>query len=440
MLSVDENKRLTSIMPGTPMGELFRRYWHPIAASVEMDDRPTKSLRILGEDLVLYKDRSGTLGLIDALCPHRRVDLSYGIPEENGLRCMYHGWMFDETGQCIEQPFEETVHPDGRFKEKVKVKAYKVEELAGMIFAYMGPEPAPLLPRWEPFQWENGWSDIGTIELPCNWLQCMENSLDPVHLEWLHGYWGVWQQKQAAAALGKAEADTFPTIPQPHKKIGFDVFDYGVIKRRVTGNTDETHGDWAVGHPILFPQVLFVGSMTNCSLQYRIPVDDDNTKHMTWYFFKAAPGQTAEPQDKIPHWTVPLFEADGRMIADLVNHQDFVAWVTQGKNADRSREKLGESDKGVILYRKLLRDQMDIVADGGEPMGVVRDPKVNESIELPLERWSNLAHPGRLGKYTAAQAGRPLTHEDAIKRVVSTWAAQTPWEDEPTIPEGAGRS
>ncbi|MDA0799347.1 MAG: aromatic ring-hydroxylating dioxygenase subunit alpha [Chloroflexi bacterium] len=438
MLSVDENKRLTSIMPGTPMGELFRRYWHPIAASVEMDDRPTKSLRILGEDLVLYKDRSGTLGLIDSLCAHRRVDLSYGIPEEHGLRCMYHGWMFDETGQCIEQPFEETVHPDGRFKEKVRVKAYKVEELAGMIFAYMGPEPAPLLPRWEPFQ--NGWSDIGTIELPCNWLQCMENSLDPVHLEWLHGYWGVWQQKQAAAALGKVEADTFPTIPQPHKKIGFDVFDYGVIKRRVTGNTDETHGDWAVGHPILFPQVLFVGSMTNCSLQYRIPVDDDNTKHMTWYFFKAAPGQTAEPQDKIPHWTVPLFEEDGRLIADLVNHQDFVAWVTQGKNADRSREKLGESDKGVILYRKLLRDQMDIVADGGEPMGVVRDPKVNENIELPLERWSNLAHPGRLGKYTAAQAGRPLTHEDAIRRVVSTWAAQTPWEDEPTIPEGAGRS
>jgi 5,5'-dehydrodivanillate O-demethylase len=440
MLSVDENKRLTSIMPGTPMGELFRRYWHPIAASVEMDDRPTKSLRILGEDLVLYKDRSGTLGLIDKLCAHRRVDLSYGIPEENGLRCMYHGWMYDETGQCIEQPFEETVHPDGRFKEKVKINAYKVEELGGLIFAYMGPQPAPLLPRWEPFQWENGWSDIGTIELPCNWLQCMENSLDPVHLEWLHGYWGVWQQKQAAVAVGKSEAETFPTIPQPHKKIGFDVFDYGVIKRRITGNTDETHGDWAVGHPILFPQILFVGSMTNCSLQFRIPVDDENTKHMTWYFFRAAPGQTAEPQDKIPHWTVPLFESDGRLIADLVNHQDFVAWVTQGTNADRSREKLGESDKGIILYRKLLRDQMDIVADGGEPMGIVRDPKVNENIELPLERWSNLAHPARLGVYTAAQAARPMTHEDAIRRVVATWAAETPWQDEPTIPEGAGRS
>ncbi len=132
MLSVQENERLTSIMPGTAMGELFRRYWHPIAASGELDDHPTKALRILGEDLVLYKDRSGTLGLIDKLCPHRRVDLSYGIPEENGLRCMYHGWMFDETGQCVEQPFEETVHPDGRFKEKVKIKAYPTKEMGGV--------------------------------------------------------------------------------------------------------------------------------------------------------------------------------------------------------------------------------------------------------------------------------------------------------------------
>ena len=217
MLSSTENERLTSIMPGTPMGNLFRRYWHPIAASAELgpapEGRPTKAVRVLGEDLVLYKDRSGTLGLIDRLCAHRRVDLSYGIPEEHGLRCMYHGWLYDETGQCIEQPFEETVHPDGRFKEKVRVASYPVEELGGLVFAYLGPQPAPLLPRWEPFQWEDGWSDIGTAELPCNWLQCMENSLDPVHLEWLHGYWGVWQQRQKAEALGKAEADLVPHDP-----------------------------------------------------------------------------------------------------------------------------------------------------------------------------------------------------------------------------------
>ena len=242
MLTAQENKELTSVMPGTPMGELFRRYWHPIAATAELDDHPTKDVRILGEDLVLYKDKSGTLGLIERFCPHRRVDLSYGIPEEHGLRCMYHGWMMDETGQCVEQPFEETVHPDGRFKEKVKVAGYPVQSYGGLVFAYLGPAPAPLLPHWETFEWEGGWSDIGIVELPCNWLQCMENSMDPVHLEWLHGYWGVRQQQDKAVRMGLAEADTFPTVPRKHQKIGFDVFDYGLIKRRVVeGTTEEDH-------------------------------------------------------------------------------------------------------------------------------------------------------------------------------------------------------
>ena len=158
MLSIQENEKLARVGAGTPMGELMRRYWHPIAAAAELDEKPTKPVRLLGEDLVLYKDKSGTIGLIDRFCPHRRVDLSYGIPEENGLRCMYHGWMMDETGQCVEQPFEETVRPDGRFKEKVKIAGYPVQVLAGMIFAYMGPQPAPLLPNWEPFTWEDGWS------------------------------------------------------------------------------------------------------------------------------------------------------------------------------------------------------------------------------------------------------------------------------------------
>ena len=128
---------------------------------------------------------------------------------------------------------------------------------------------------------------------------------------------------------------------------------------------------------------------------------------------------------------MPIYEPDGRLIADLVNHQDFVAWVTQGPNADRSAEKLGESDKGIILYRKLLRDQMDLVADGGEPMGTVRDAAANENIELPLERWSNLAHPARLGKYTPAQAGRPDSHVEALQRLLSTWANETPWAVKP---------
>ena len=126
----------------------MRRYWHPITTVSQMKDHYTAPIRLLGEDLVLYKDRSGQYGLIQPQCAHRRMGLIYAIPEQHGIRCAYHGWVYDETGQCIEQPFEESEDPDGRFREKVRIKAYRVEAVGGLIFAYMGPEPAPLVPRW----------------------------------------------------------------------------------------------------------------------------------------------------------------------------------------------------------------------------------------------------------------------------------------------------
>ena len=140
MLSVEQNKLLTQVGPGTPTGELMRRYWHPIAGSAEMRENPTKGVRILGEDLVLYKDRSGGLGLIQESCPHRRVNLLYGIPEQQGIRCPYHGWLFDESGRCLEMPAEA---PDSTFKDRVTARTYPVQELGGLIFAYLGPKPAP---------------------------------------------------------------------------------------------------------------------------------------------------------------------------------------------------------------------------------------------------------------------------------------------------------
>ena len=144
MLSIEENERLTRVGPGTPMGDLMRRYWHPVAASIELKENPTRAVRLLGEDLVLYKDRSGILRLIQESCPHRRVNMLYGIPEQHGLRCPYHGWLFDETGSCLEMPAEA---PDSTFKDRVQALSYPVEELGGLIFAYLGPQPVPLLPR-----------------------------------------------------------------------------------------------------------------------------------------------------------------------------------------------------------------------------------------------------------------------------------------------------
>ena len=143
MLTPEENELLTRVGPGTPMGELLRRYWHPVAMSDQMHDRWTKRVRIMGEDLVLFKDRTGRLGLIAEACPHRRASFAYGIPTAEGIRCPYHGWMFDGSGRCLEQPNE----PEGStFKDKVATTAYPVQELGGLVWAYLGPLPAPLLP------------------------------------------------------------------------------------------------------------------------------------------------------------------------------------------------------------------------------------------------------------------------------------------------------
>ena len=171
MLHARENERLTRVGPGTPMGELMRRYWHPIATTGQMADEPTRAIRILCESLVLYKDRSGTLGLIQESCPHRRVNLLYGIPEQHGLRCPYHGWLFDESGRCLEMPAEA---PDSTFKDRVTALSYPVQELGGLIWAYLGPAPAPLLPRWDLFVQDGLYRDMLGVVLPCNWLQILE--------------------------------------------------------------------------------------------------------------------------------------------------------------------------------------------------------------------------------------------------------------------------
>ena len=145
MLSKEENEMLTRVGPGTPCGELMRRYWHPVAATVQLEDNPVRKVRILGEDLVLFRDRSGSLGLIEPRCPHRAMHMAFGIPEEVGLRCPYHGWLFDGTGRCLEQPL---APPDSTFKDRVRIAAYQVQEMGGLVWAYLGPEPVPLLPRW----------------------------------------------------------------------------------------------------------------------------------------------------------------------------------------------------------------------------------------------------------------------------------------------------
>src|SRR5262245_34935331 len=149
MLSIQDNETVTRVSAGTPMGELMRRYWQPICAIEELANSPfrTKEVKILGEELVVYRDRSGKLGLVDKYCTHRRASLAYGVVEQDGIRCQYHGWKFNSDGACTEQPFEDTTHPEDNFRAKCGINSYKVQEIAGLVFAYMGPDPAPLLPN-----------------------------------------------------------------------------------------------------------------------------------------------------------------------------------------------------------------------------------------------------------------------------------------------------
>jgi len=396
MISEEENRLLSQVGPGTPGGELLRRYWHPIAATAELDYNPTKRVRMLGEDLVLFRDRSGNFGLIEPQCAHRRVDLFYGIPEERGLRCPYHGWLYDETGTCTEQPYETAADPDSRFREKVTLQAYQAQELGGLIWGYLGPLPAPMIPRWEPMIRENSIRDVGMTLLPCNWLQIMENSLDPVHTEWLHGHFTNYafeRQGMPDRIVGR----------WGHSKVGFDVFEHGIIKRRMTDGHGADDDEWKRGHPILFPNTLVVGAMDAINFQYRVPVDDEHTMH---YFYTVnTPGGAVPTQGKAVPFQVPN-PMEGENGAprweylDSAPGQDIIAWITQGAIARRDKERLGLSDVGVILFRKLLSDQIQKVKDGQEPMNVFRDPSQNECLELATEYDHAERGGGPAWKYT----------------------------------------
>jgi 5,5'-dehydrodivanillate O-demethylase len=150
MLTQEENNLLTRIGPGTKMGELLRRYRHPVAAMSEIENRWTLKIRVFGVDLVLFKDRKGKLGLVEESCPHRRASLAYGIPQEDGIRCPYHCWKFDGEGICLDQPFETERNA---LIGKKAIAAYPLQELGGLVFAYFGPQPAPLLPNFGAFIW-----------------------------------------------------------------------------------------------------------------------------------------------------------------------------------------------------------------------------------------------------------------------------------------------
>lgn len=372
MLSREDNQILTRVDAESPGGQLLRRYWQPVAAAVELtDEKPIKKVRILGEDLVVYRDKSGRYGLVGEHCPHRSASLAYGRVDAEGIRCPYHGWKFNAAGRCIEQPAEPK---NSNYKDEIEHPGYPVQKLGGLLFAYMGPQPAPALPRWDVLAWEHGRRWIVKQELlNCNWMQCMENSVDPSHLYWLHG---------ATAHLGK--------MGEYDEKHDFITFEYGIMKRRTTGVSGGQQGE-VDQHPLLFPNILrhvlktknVKDGKVRHNLQFRVPVDDTHTQVFV-AFFEPSETERTSPDADAPLEHLAVRDADGNYRLELVLIQDAMAWETQGAVMDRSREHLGTGDKGVVIFRKMLREQIDLVRRGGTPLGCLPKEQERPLIELDV--------------------------------------------------------
>lgn len=257
MLSRQENDLLTSVGPGTPCGEMLRRYWWPIGFSelVTEEQTPTK-VRLLGEDFVLFRDGALRLGLLELHCSHRGTSLEFGRVEDQGIRCCYHGWLYDVAGRCLEQPAEPA---ESTFKDRIQHPAYKVQEIAGFIFAYLGPDPAPLLPRYDLFLAENGERVIGAGTEYCNWLQRAENSVDQTHLVALH-------------------APEYPQMALKRPEIGWQKTVYGAkITMHVPGVSKPKHSHW------VFPShtrhtTARKDRVPDHAIRFRVPTDDTTTK------------------------------------------------------------------------------------------------------------------------------------------------------------------
>ncbi len=397
MIAPEIGERLAHVGPGTPMGDLLRRYWHPIAAAPELDQDPVRPVRLLGEDLTLFRSETGALGLVGDRCAHRGISLAYGIPQENGLRCAYHGWTYNTQGQVVDMPFEPTCLP-------LRITAYPVQELGGLIFAYLGPAPAPLLPRWDALARDDRTRRIEFTPLPCNWLQCVENAMDPLHVEFLHGQYAVY--------FNKRRGKTSKFTPRRHLKIEFDPFRFGIFKRRLLEGQSEDTYEWQVGHPLLFPNILALPTEDHFLLGYRVPVDDTHTMNISYY---AVRPEAAKPTDEpLALAYDPLtYDEIGRIEGTDVGRQDEMAFVAQGPITDRTRWHPATSDKGVNFLHRMLLENIERVERGEDPVGVVRDWEENE----PMIQIDPGVHAGGwMATFAGTDYFRRWVEDDGMRR------------------------
>jgi len=390
MLSHEEYELLTRVGPGTPMGELMRRYWIPALLSEEVpvaDCAPVR-VRLLGEDLIAFRDSSGRVGLLGEHCAHRGTSLFFGRNEECGLRCIYHGWKYDVDGNVLETPAEPT---DSEFKKKLRHTNYPCQESAGLIFAYMGPmEKVPLLPRYEWFELAEAQLCPVKSFLECNYLQGIEGDFDSSHTSFLHN-----NNIQNAERLKR---DGAPTLAAEDTSYGM---------RAVSIRKFGTEQIYVRTTPYIMPSFSIVPGPPTAKFEdddlhgfrFWVPIDDSST----WLYIlnmRKQPFDDAE-RKSLRNWV----ESDYRRKRNLHNdylidrklqrtrlysgiqsvnaaEQDGCATESMGAIFDRSKEHLGYSDKTIIALRGMLLDAVNAVRAGKEPPHVIYDPRSNDFSRL----------------------------------------------------------
>jgi len=365
-----EDPRLTHVSLGTPMGELMRRYWQPVCMSSELTELP-KFLKILNEELVAYRDKSGHVGVLGAHCCHRGTSLEYGRIEENGLRCCYHGWLYNEEGRCLDQPGEPS---ESNYKDEIRQPWYPAEEYKGLVFAYMGPlDKKPILPKYDVLEDENAkylaYRNYSRGEVAeCNWLQLQENAMDPVHTNILHGWNpGLFEFSEVMAVK--------PSYDYAYEKthvsyIRTTDLDSGYKLTR----TSTTYVPTARS----VPPTEVTGTDPDRETErarmvgWWVPVDDENTIgfHV----------ELVDPNKKI------FQPPDAPVIRDYETKQrapdDWEAQISQRSITRHALENLATSDRGVVLFRRRLSEAIDAMERGEDPPGIARTP-AEELIVVP---------------------------------------------------------
>lgn len=381
MLSKEDNRLLTSVGPGTPAGDFMRRYWVPVGVSADVGDRP-QFVRILGEDLVLFRTPSGQAGLLDARCAHRGASLVYGCVEKEGLRCRYHGWLYDTLGRCIDQPGEKS---RAAREEKVRQRAYETRELGGLVFAYLGPAPAPVLPRFDMLVRTDGTRHATVARMiSCSFLQIVENSMDPVHLPFVHGDTiKVWAEipefsvEETEFGMRQVQYRPGPTPAQRYVRSALYFLPFNRMLGIPAPEDDFSAPTtirtiWAVPiddtHTIEF-EVRFQPNLGERKLGFRFeskPSDFDVALEEPFQQYRVPP---------VPRVDYPKF----------FGAQDQLMQLSQGPVSSREHEHLRSSDRGVIMVRKLLRQGIEEVQAGRDPRGVIRGRPHDEVLAYDLQ-------------------------------------------------------